>query len=72
MDDIHDVGFAPGFKEELYSDGVDIADSIGWSRHELELPFSKFARRVSGHLVSEALSSIQGVNVVRELVGFRS
>ena len=72
MDCIHDVGFAPSFEEELYGDGVDFADSIGWSRHELELSFSKFTRRVSDHLASEALSSIQSVDVVGELVDFRT
>ena len=72
MDDIHDVGFAPSFEEKLQSDGVDSADRVGWSRHKLELSFSEFAGRVSGYLVSETLSPIQGVNVVGELVDFRS
>ena len=61
------VSFTPSFKEKLHRDGVDFSDNIGWSRHELELSFSEFAGRVSGHLVSEALSPIQGVNVVGEL-----
>ena len=72
MDDIHNVGFAPSFEEKLQSDGVDSADSVGWSWHELELSFSEFARRVSDHPVSETLPPIQCVGMVGDLADLSS